>query len=134
MKWFVGFILCCAEITHAQAQDTIRFSNNSISLTQGFCYVVNKDVYRSPFTYHGVLTQVNMNYRHTGIKSIHNLWAYYISGSVQTSFSPLAPSRITELSYDWQFKVHNTPKLSIYVGPSVNVYGWTVNYLSLIHI
>lgn len=120
-------LLSIAFMTFAKAQDSSRVTT-SIGIELGPESTFVKDLYRSPYLYHGLNTYTALSLHRTAKKSFQSLRASYSFGKIQTSFSPKAPQDRIQLEYLYLRKVRDGSTWQLHVGPQLNVMAWQTNY------
>lgn len=127
MKTIITIFLSIISIAFIHAQDSIR-SVKSISFEQGFTYLVNKDLYRSPYIYKGFSPYASLKAEKTSAKSIQRFSTAITFGNIKTSFSPLASSYLLNLDYTYMRKIRSGKRYSFYAGLQLSGLSWNVNY------
>lgn len=120
-------LLSIAFMTLVKAQDSTKVAT-TIGLDLGPTSTFVKDLYRSPYLYHGLGTYTALSLHRSAKKSFQSLQASYTFGKIQTSFSTKAPQDKVQLEYLYLRKVWEGKTWQLHVGPQLNVMAWQVNY------
>lgn len=126
MKTSLFILLAFASVSWLQAQDSLRCK--SLSFEQGVNYLVNKDLYRSPYVYKGLNPFVGLGFERSSAKYIHRVSAGLTFGSVKTSFSPLASVYLANIDYSYLRRIASDRRFRVYAGPQLSGFSWTANY------
>lgn len=101
---------------------------HSLNISLGYTSILNKDLYRSPYLYKGVNPVIGVSYERLGRNAIQQVEITYTSGSIKTSFSPLASSKSLSLDYKFLPRIYQSPKTSLYLGANLGAFTWIADY------